>query len=314
MTRIAKVSRHAAAYITFAFLSGISACDNDNEVVQTIDLESGQVQSLSASQCRKMGLEIVHLQGKIKYFGADILVNPPARHAWDAGVADAKIWIAEYPFTRLLNITSDEDGYWSLNIIKLKNRDLKISFVYEKDFYPPEIEALVFPNGLPEGWDSVAVQSNIYTIGNEDISDAAIQMPDELYLAAAKMQLEAGISSLIGQPYSISNLMVSTVGMPWASIFDPTLPHGDPGAVVIMTPTLASPLQGPIYFDETVSPNPLYTSTSVDGGVLFDNLPPGSYAMTADLAPYTYEEVSFNVHEEVHLYISSPPHSIQRMP
>jgi hypothetical protein len=43
---------------------------------------------------------------------------------------------------------------------------------------------------------------------------------------------------------------------PWASIYDPTLPHGDPGCTVVLDSVPVLLVQGPIYFDETVTPKP----------------------------------------------------------
>jgi len=60
-----------------------------------------------------------------------------------------------------------------------------------------------------------------------------------------------------------------------------------------------------------VTPNPALTTTSVDGGVLFDNLAPGTYSVTAAKAPFSYATVKFKVDPAIPLYISSPPHSIQ---
>ncbi len=67
----------------------------------------------------------------------------------------------------------------------------------------------------------------------------------------------------------------------------------------------------PIYFDAFVSPDPTLPATSVDGGVLFDNLAPGTYTLAASKAPFSYAPVTFRVDAAIPLYISSPPHSLQ---
>jgi hypothetical protein len=139
-------------------------------------------------------------------------------------------------------------------------------------------------------------------------------MPDELYLSVAKGQLEAGLRQVVPD-FTVRNLLVSTVGKSWASMYSFQLPHGDPGAAVSITPAPQNAYGtlpfGPIYFDETVTPNPLLSATSVDGGVLFDNLAPGTYAVTASKAPFSYATATFRIDAKIPLYIASPPHSIQ---
>ncbi|MGL1934270.1 MAG: hypothetical protein OCD01_04600 [Fibrobacterales bacterium] len=281
--------------------------------VQVIDLENETLIEMNPTIAakRRRSFEIVHLKGEVRHFGYDITQQPPAYLDYTAIVANAKVWIAEYPFTKYLNITTDENGQWELYILKRINRDIAFSFSYEKDFYPAEVEGMVFPGGLPERWSIAQGQSNIFTIGSEDILDIGMQLPDELYMYFAKSQLEGQIAELIGQEYPISNIMVSTVGKSWSSLFDMRLPHGDPGALVSMVPAQVSPLQGPIYFNEAVLPDPTYTSTSVDGGVLFNNLTPGMYDFTAHKEGVTYGNVSFNINATQTFYVASPPHSLE---
>lgn len=54
--------------------------------------------------------------------------------------------------------------------------------------------------------------------------------------------------------------------------------HGDAGASVSIKPEVSG---GPIYFNEQVLPDPSRTLTSRDGGVLFVNVPPGHYKLSA---------------------------------
>jgi hypothetical protein len=90
------------------------------------------------------------------------------------------------------------------------------------------------------------------------------------------------------------------------------LPHGDPGVTVGITPAVQFPLSvGPVYFNEAVAPDPTLTSTSVDGGVMFGNLPAGTNTITASKAPFSYATLTFRVQDAVGLYIASPPHATQ---
>jgi hypothetical protein len=95
---------------------------------------------------------------------------------------------------------------------------------------------------------------------------------------------------------------------------DGRLPHGDPGALASATPALGI---GPIYFNRQVIPDPTQTSTSVDGGVAWLNMPVGHiYEVTAEKEGVSYKTARFNVDAAdathgVELYIASPPHSVE---
>jgi len=54
-------------------------------------------------------------------------------------------------------------------------------------------------------------------------------------------------------------------------------PHGVEGATVAIEPASATP----IYFNSDVLPDSAQLTTSIDGGVLFPNVPPGEYTLTA---------------------------------
>jgi hypothetical protein len=275
------------------------------------DLATGRLLS-PGEECEWRRFEVVKLKGKVFYFGVNVL-DPAHSPPYGTGVAGARVWLAEYPFTRNLNVTSRADGTWSMSVIKQVGVPLDVSFVYEKDFYPPAVEQAVFGAPLAAPWNTVVIKSNVHYIKGA-MADIAIQMPDELYLSVAKGQLEAGLGQVI-PGYIIQNLLVSTVGKSWASLYSFQLPHGDPVATVSMMPAqqnvyLNLPF-GPIYFNESVSPDPSLAATSVDGGVLFDNLAPGTYSVTAAKAPFHYATATFRVDPTITLYISSPPHSIQ---
>ena len=294
----------------------LAACDDAGTdrvtpLVNGFDVETGTMLTASKADCFNRGLELVRLSGKVRYFGLDILQQPPAPRPL-TGIPGVLVWLAEYPITKRFNIKTDENGLWEMYIIKPRGRQIDVSFAYEKDHYPKQVEALVFPDGgLPAGWDKSVIKSNVHTIGSDDITDLAMQMPDELFLYYAKTALEDQIDAMTGTAYPIQNIAVATVGKSWASIYDSSLPHGDAGATVTITPAPATPLSGPIYFDETVTPNPTLTQTSIDGGVLFNNLLPGVQSISAVKAPFAYDTIQFVVDPFFKVYIASPPHSIQ---
>jgi len=247
-------------------------------------------QAESNCACR---LEVVPIGGTVFHFGLDLSQSPPAPFPFQSTVSGARVSIAELPITKLLNIRSDANGHWKFNAIKLKGTPLGVSFVYDLAGY-------------------TTTKSQVFQIGDAGITDLAVQFPTAAYYAAAKGQIEQQIGGLIGAPYTLANVLVTTVGKSWASMYDAELPHGDPGAVVSISPAVPFPASlGPVYFNADVSPDPTLSSTSVDGGVLFGNLAAGSYAVTASKAPFTYAALTFVIEDDIPLYVASPPHATQ---
>ena len=246
----------------------------------------------------KKQLSIVKLSGKTNHFGIDISQNPPAYIDYHATVPGVKVWISEYPFTRNLDIQTDETGWWSLYVIKYKDVDLEFSFVYEK-----------------EGW--VTTKTNAITVTDEDNTDLAIQYIDpNYYYIVLKPTVESMMLNMGYPDFSLENALVVTVGKSWASMHDDRLPHGDPGATVSLMPDTNQAI-GPIYFNEAVQPDITYPATSVDGGVTWLNVPTGeTYFVTAEKPGVEYETVKFKIEpadteKGIELYIASPPDSVQ---
>ncbi len=247
-------------------------------------------QAESSCACR---LELVPIGGTVFHFGLDLTQSPPVSFPFQSTVAGARVSIAELPITKLLNIRSDASGKWKFEAIKIKGKPLAVSFVYDLAGY-------------------TTTKSQVFQIGDAGITDLAVQFPTAAYYAAAKGQIEQQIGGLIGAPYTLSNVLVTTVGKSWASMYSPMLPHGDPGAEVSISPAAPFPASlGPVYFNADVAPDPTLTSTSVDGGVLFGNLAAGSYTVTASKAPFTYASLTFIIEDDIPLYVASPPHATQ---
>lgn len=95
--------------------------------------------------------------------------------------------------------------------------------------------------------------------------------------------LKALIESYVGRnPFEGGCVIVTTVGdsrmvgMPFDEFID-FHPHGVAGATALIEPPLATP----IYFNDGVVPDPAQLVTSGDGGVLWPNVPPGEYTLSA---------------------------------
>jgi hypothetical protein len=97
--------------------------------------------------------------------------------------------------------------------------------------------------------------------------------------------LKALVNGFTGKdPFDGGCVIVTTVGdarMVGMS-FDEFInfhPHGLAGATVQIDPPSAIP----IYFNDQVLPDATQQTTSIDGGVLWPNVPPGEYTLTASL-------------------------------
>jgi hypothetical protein len=266
------------------------AGDADEAIQQVYEGKLSVAQAQTGCRCK---LEVVPVGGTVFHFGYDLSQSPPAPFPFQSTVAGARVSLAELPITRVLNIRADADGKWGFKAVKVKGAPLRLSFVYELAGYP-------------------TTKSQVFEIGDAGITDVAVQFPTQAYYAVAKGQIEQQIGALIGAPYSLRNVLVTTVGKSWASMYSPELPHGDPGVAAAISPAVAFPAQlGPVYFNEAVAPDPTLTSTSVDGGVLFGNLASGSHIITASKAPFSYATLTFVVQDAIELYVASPPHATQ---
>lgn len=304
-----KMASILVMFFTFSLFLTAGAIAADNLLIMTdvniskiipklakLDLNDNGDLEKAREYLDRLGVRIVKLSGKLNHFGYDVING--GYIDYHATVPGAKVWIAEYPFTRAMNFMSDETGWWTIFVVKKNNEDLEFSYVYEKD-----------------GW--ITTKSNVITVTNEDNTDIAIQFIDPFYFnLAMKPMVEEMVSQIIGIPFTFVNAMVVTVGKSWASMHSDLLPHGDPGATVSSVPALTFPTIGPLYFNEYVQPDPAYPYTSVDGGVAWLNVPLNTYDVTAHKDGVNYETVRFNITEAdvengVVLYIASPPDSVQ---
>ncbi len=292
------ISKHLALMFAFAaaslFHAGCAEPDSGTEADEAIQqVYEGKLTMAQAQNSCRCRLEVVPVGGTVFHFGLDLSQLPPVPFDFQSTVAGARVSIAELPITRRLNIRSGADGRWSFKAIKVQGVPLRFSLVYELAGYP-------------------TTKSQVVDVPDGGVTDLAVQFPTAAYYAAAKGQIEQQIGALIGAPYSLRNVLVTTVGKSWASMYSTQLPHGDPGVQVAISPAAPFPISlGPVYFNEAVAPDPTLTSTSVDGGVLFGNLASGSYAVTASKAPFSYSALTFVVEDAVELYVASPPHATQ---
>jgi hypothetical protein len=268
----------------------------DREIPQGVlkQISQGKTVDIASSKSNGRnwghGLTVVKLSGKTNHFGRD--VNTGAYIDYWATVPGVRVWMSEYPSTRSRNIQTDSTGWWTMYVVKYAGVNLEFSFVYEKD-----------------GW--ITTKSNAITVTDKDDTDLAIQYIDPLYY---QFYVKPYVQAVWLGDVPFQNAMVVTVGKSWASMHSDLLPHGDPGATTVASPSLGL---GPIYFNEDVFPDPGQATTSVDGGVTWLNMPLNhTYYVTAHKEGVNYQTVKFKINEAdlaygVELYIASPPDSVQ---
>ena len=114
------------------------------------------------------------------------------------------------------------------------------------------------------------------------------------------MTLYGAIAGIVGA--------VTRVGK---SIYDAGA-HGEADAAVTIAPAIPA-AQGPIYFGDDVIPDAMLTQTSSDGGVLFVNVPPGTYELQAHKDGVMFESTTMQCAAGV-LVNASPPYGLQALP
>lgn len=116
-------------------------------------------------------------------------------------------------------------------------------------------------------------------VRRDDIAHLNFQIPNDatygVLAAILGQQLDDN-----GDPIGcaiVSTFNIRAVRGPDFDEFLTILPHGIAGATATASPSLGSP----IYFNESVVPDASRTSSSVDGGVVWPNVPEGVYTITA---------------------------------
>jgi hypothetical protein len=148
----------------------------------------------------------------------------------------------------------------------------------------------------------VPIQTGTHVVPDDGLDRVTFQaVPPGIYDALATL-LEITPDPTLCQ-------MVTTVTRVGRSLYEPN-DHGEAGATVSVTPPIAAEL-GPIYFNESVIPDRTLTETSLDGGVLYYNVPPGDYVWTASKDGAEFDTVRITCRPGV-LVNASPPRGLQR--
>lgn len=195
-------------------------------------------------------------------------------------IADATIRVLERPE---VSVRSDATGHFEFPMLAAGG---SATFVLEHPDFPPT-RTRTFE--LPE---------------TGALERVTFQVPDNSLFASI-----AAIVAVDIDPGTCQ--IVTTVTRVGKSIYDAGA-HGEADATVTISPALP-PEQGPIYFNDSVIPDRSFTATSTDGGVLFVNVPPGTYVMQAHKDGVTFEDVTLQCAAGV-LVNASPPYGLQALP
>ncbi len=137
----------------------------------------------------------------------------------------------------------------------------------------------------------------------EAVERVTFQVPDD-----ATYDLLATVVNVVPDPSTCQ--IASTVTRVGKSIYDEGA-HGEAAATVAIDPPLPAE-HGPIYFNAQVIPQLDLTETSEDGGVLFVNVPAGTYTITATKPGVEFVAVEIDC-EGGTLVNASPPYGLQAL-
>jgi hypothetical protein len=150
--------------------------------------------------------------------------------------------------------------------------------------------------------DYVLIQTGTLAVAGGDLERVTFQaVHDAIFALLADM--------LAVTPDPATCQIATTVTRVGKSLYDEGA-HGEAGATVTIDPPLAGNAEGPIYFDASVLPDRMLTETSEDGGVIFVNVPPGRYVLTATKAGVTFTPMTITCRAGL-LVNASPPWGLQ---
>ena len=195
-------------------------------------------------------------------------------------IEGAEVSILEFPG---LTTTTDADGGFRFDGLPSGAR---VSFLLIHPDFPP-------------------IQTGTFLLGTEDIEQVTFQAPDhDMYT------LMANLTRI--RPREDRCQISSTVTRRGLSLYSSGTSHGEPDATVTLEPV--DEASGPIYFNlvnhNTIFPDTALEHTSLDGGVLYLNVFPGEYTLTAHKEGTTFTQTTMRCRPGW-LVNASPPWGLQ---
>lgn len=265
-----------------------AACGSDGEAAVAWRCGNGRVEAPEAC-------DNGHNNGTPGYCKADCSGLPalvsvsgdvfPFNVGHEARLPDARVSVLEHPMQRM---TTGEDGHFRFEGLE---EGTEVTLALEKPDLRPAYHIHL-------------IQTGTITLGVEDVERVTFQTVNypTYYLLASVLGIVPDEEQ--------SCQMVTTVTRVGKSLYDPGA-HGEEGATVTVEPPLPAEL-GPIYFGSDVIPDRELTETSDDGGVLFINVPPGEYVLTAHKPGVAFRQVKMKCRSGW-LVNASPPWGLQAL-
>jgi len=214
---------------------------------------AGLAFALTAGSARAAG-DTVHISGKTFRFGkrAPTLVG-------------AVIKVREFPE---ISTVSDAKGDYDLEVPD----DANVTPYIETGWNAPGTDALT------QHYNEIDLQT-FHTRG-ENIENANFQTPTDLEYMGLKAILGVPADA-DGRPQQCVIVTTSSArnvrGVSYDTYWDRT-PHGVAGATSHTVPAVP----GPTYFNNSVIPDPTWTSSSHDGGIIWSVVPAGTYRVITE--------------------------------
>ena len=200
-------------------------------------------------------------------------------------LAGAQVYLAQDP---TITTTTDADGVWTLH-------------------------------GIPNGSEFTPVasapghvlthQQTFTAEGDEAVAQVYLQLVEETVFGAMAQGIgEAGVTLDLSQKCHVVTT-VSSAAAGQLTTWDEFLQYGDAGLLPDATAQI-SPSSGlQLYFNEQVQPDPQLTATTTDGGVLWVNVNPGRYTLSATHTDASFPDVTIDC-EKGRFVNASPPNGL----
>ncbi len=192
-------------------------------------------------------------------------------------IQGAVVSILEYPDIKCM---TDEQGRYQF--IGLAS-DIDLTFVHKHPLFR-------------------TIHTQTFTLADEDLVDVSFQVPN-----LVMFELLAIISN--SEPDKTKGHIASTISTKDPELFQDLSFPGEPECTVTIEPPVP-PQSGPIYFNDITWPLRHLTETTEDGGILFVNVPPGEYTVTAHKEGLEFHPIRVKVFPGV-LTNAAPPHGLR---
>ncbi|MBN8866788.1 MAG: hypothetical protein J0H98_04490 [Solirubrobacterales bacterium] len=209
------------------------------------------------------------------------------------GIEGATIKVEEMPD---LQTTTDAGGYWELEVPK---------------------GSTVTPYASSPGYYTVHDQT--FSVRDDDLRQVNFQMPSQGIvegmgaIAGAQLEGEAGSKRL--KQCAVVSTVYQKEGRSFLTLDDflHFAPHGIEGSTASLTgDDGADAPAGPVYFGSDVIPNPTLTSASRDGGIVWPNVPEGTWTVSAQHPDHRFSTARVTC-EPGRLVNASPPWGLYEM-